>query len=372
MAEYYETGAASDVNDMLGKLRNAMTLHGGYTMVNNELESGGGYRSHLSKGNLKVNLHTGFNNSVPVPVGSRGSRFGSWEWGKAGWLPAHLAINLSTSFNNSLSWNNQPGAPGSTEGQGYGLMFLVASIISRYWLFILEDPDAVFLVVETRPNCFEFIAFGNLVMTQAVESGGEWFAGSRQINKSYGGLVDPFWGRYNYITGVSVPNTQEMLAGRAFHRLVDSRWTVEDQWDGWGRGVFSGSTPRASAPSSAGAFTPNYVFPSFWSETSDPYYNQINQSYIESEGRSIIHPIAAYKYVPSGITLLGYIPHIARLSMRPYLPGDPVLGVGETYLAFPGHKRAVPWTTAGYGSSPTNLNDEAYNYHGTGYCIRRP
>lgn len=60
---YFETGSASDVNNLLGKLRSAMAANGWDTNYN-ALTAGGGTRCHMSKGGMTVNFRTGFNLSL--------------------------------------------------------------------------------------------------------------------------------------------------------------------------------------------------------------------------------------------------------------------------------------------------------------------
>lgn len=345
MAEYFESGSASDVNDMLGKLRNAMTLHGGWTQQHLSSDgASGGQRAHLSKGNLKVNFRSGYNNEIPTPY--RTTRLGNWYWSKTGWTPDYICMNLSSDFNFSNPWNGQPGAPGYSEGQrGLGFMFTVRGGISRYWLFLLENPDAVFLVVETNPDKFQYLAFGNLDLIQTVESGGEWFFGSRQMNNHYDYLDHPFYTSFSNVTSGSPSSTQRWVKGLI--RLVDSRYSNSASLDGWDYCRTSGGGGTLGQATLT---------------------NDINTGYLEKEGRSILSLITAYK----GSMILGYIPHVARLSMQPYMAGDQVLGVGESYLAFPGHYRKVPWTKTGFGDSPYNQLEEEYNFHGIGYAIRRP
>lgn len=189
---YYETGSSPDVNNMLGKLRTAL-VDNGWTLNFNDYEgASGGVRCHLSKGGMTVNLRSGFNNEVPVAdAGERSSRQGAWRWNytygspNQAWRPDWIAINVGTGVNLSRSWHNQPGAPGSGELRGLGSMITALGAISRYWLFIHDDPDFVLLICETRANKFEHLAFGRLVFTQEVAAGGEWYSGSRVFSDHY-------------------------------------------------------------------------------------------------------------------------------------------------------------------------------------------
>lgn len=364
---YYETGSAADVNDMLGKIRVALAAQG-WTVNHNDFEGGsGGVRCHMTKGGMTVNLRTGFNNEVPVSTtAERSTRQGSWSWAYSWssptlyWQPDWIAMNCGTGVDLGRSWHIQPGAPGYTESKGLASMITVKGAVSRYWLFVMDSPDAVYVVMETGPNRFQHLAWGRLVMAQEVESGGEWFVGSRKFNEHYGNIQEFFYGRADNSS--------------AFVRLADSRWTIDDQLDGWNKGIFEPAVPNA------------WTTDDWWGKPGIPvlderqslpqssgYRNALNQSYIEDEGRSILWPVAVWKEMyGGGYTLLGHLPHLARVSLQAYVAGDPIAGVGETYLAFPGHCRASPWSVYDYSSKPANPADEAYNFYGTGFAIRRP
>lgn len=364
---YFETGSAADVNDLLGKLRTAMAANGWTIHYNDFAGSSGGLRCHASKGGVVVNLRTGFNNEVPVANSAeRSGRQGAWSWGHSWysggtqfWRPSWLALNVGTGVDLAKSWHNQPGAPGSSEGKGLGAMITAPSAISRYWLFIHEDPDTVYLVAETRANKFEHLGFGKLLMAQEVESGGEWFSASRKMNAHYDGLIEPLYG-----------NGQ---ASASFSRLVDSRWSMADPLDGWN---YSLMTPGA-VTTWGNDFWASVGVPVLDQQNGNPHhsgvYTAITESYITSEGRSILHPVASWKGMPGGgYTLLGHVGHVARTSLLPYVAGDSINGVGETYLAFPGHHRLSPWSRFQYGERPSDPAGEVYNFYGVGVAVRRP
>ena len=371
---YYETGSAPDVNNMLGKLRTAL-VGNGWTLNYNDFEgASGGTRCHLSKGGMTVNLRSGFNNEVPVANSAeRSSRQGNWRWNytysspSQAWRPDWIAVNVGTGVNLSRSWHNQPGAPGSGELRGLASMITAQGSISRYWLFIHEDPDFVLLVCETRANKFEHIAFGRLVLTQEIQAGGEWFSASRRFNDHY---TPP----QEVCAGILDPSYSTLSEATAFFRVEDTRWEATDKVDGWGRGLMTPGVPNSYGGSnywaSLGVPLPDSTvqYPS-----TQGFNNLINSSYLDAEGRSILHPISCWKFSdPSGLHPIGYIPHMARTSLKAYVAGDEIAGVGEAYMAFPNHMRISPWSITQLGSSPSNPADEIWNYYGTGIAVKVP
>lgn len=373
MSTYYETGSAPDINNLLGKLRTAMAANG-WTLNYNDTEGGtGGYRCHMTKDGMAVNFRTGFNNEVPVSNSAeRSGRQGAWNWSytwgnpQQAYRPNWLAFNVSTGLNMSRSWHNQPGGPGSSELKGLASMITATGAISRYWLFIWDNPDAVFLIAETRPNKFEHIAFGRMNLLQDIQSGGEWFSGSRRFSAH---MARP--NEFGY--GLISPSFANDDA-TSFFRLVDTRWLVEDQLDGWNQGIMTPGVPNTYGQGNfwalVGIPTPDA---SVQNQSSQSFQNLINSSYLDLEGRSILHPICCYKYMlDGGLTLVGVLPYVTRTSLRAYVAGDPIAGVGDTYLAFPSHERISPWDIYTYGGTPADPSQQSYNYYGTGIGIRRP
>lgn len=378
MAEHYETGSASNVNDLLDKVRNAMVAHGGYVQQSHTLDgTSGGYRSHLSKGTLRVNLRSGFNGEVPAGASERSVRYGSWAWNGNSFAPDYIAVNLSTGFDFSKSWHNQPGAPGASENRGMASMINAKGSISRYWLFILEDPDTVILFVEVYPNKFNHLAFGMLNLVQQIEDGGEWFSGSRALACTTDRVNEAFSGYYGTYTGSS-PSTIARSEMTAMFRVVDSRGT-QDDLDGWGLGFMDNGTLEHS-----GGINPSYGklvagLPQYNGRyrgaAGVDFLNALTESWIAEESRSIVMPINCWKQiVGGGWTLIGTVPHVGRTSMAPYLAGDQLAGLGETWLAFPSHTRMVPLNKQVYSqnSSPAYPPNDIFNHFGIGVAVRRP
>lgn len=374
---YYEEGSAPDVNNMLGKLRTACAAQGWTVHYNDNEGSSGGVRCHMSKDGLVVNLRTGFNNEVPVALpAERSGRQGTWDWNYyfgnpvQAWRPNWIAMNVGTGVNMSRSWHNQPGVPGATELKGLASMITTPGAISRYWMFILDNPTAVFLIMETSANKFQWLAFGNLEMCQEVQAGGQFFFGSRSFNLSYGEVQEALFGI------IPIPSTPYVSRDCAtcFVRLVDTRWTATDQLDGWNHTLMIPGVPNSYG---GGNYWANLGVPvpdsAVGSPSSSGYFNLINVSYLEQEGRTVLWPIAAYKEMgeASGYALIGFIPHVGRLSLKAYSPGDLVAGVGDTYQAFPCHHRVSPFNVYSHGIKTLDPVDESYNFFGTGVAVRR-
>lgn len=375
MAQFYETGSASDFNDLLGKVRTALAANG-WTTHHNGLEgSSGGTRVHMSKAGLYVNLRTGFNNEVPVAnAAERSTRIGTWRWnytwfvggvGTQVWQPDWICMNVGTGYNGSVSWHNQPGCPGASESKGLAVMATGKGAISRYWLFVLENPDAVFLVMEVQPGKTCTFSWGRALLNQPVASGGEWFTGGQPFHDHYTGINTALWG--SMVSGSN--------SGSGFCRLVDPSWDATDQLDGWNHGFFTNPIPNSYG---SGSFYGNLGLPNPDSTIGNPsasgYYNAISSGYIASEGRSVLTPIAMWKAKSSGngYTLLGHMPHAGYISMIPYIPGDEVAGLGEAFLAFAHHQRLSPANVLVSGVAPADPNAQSFNYYCQGIAIRRP
>ncbi len=372
---YYVTGSAADVNDLLDEVRNALTAHCGYAQQHHDLLGlGGGYRTHLSKGNLRVNLASCYNGAVPVVASERNPALGTFSWNAYGFAPDSLSLNLSTGFNFSSSWVNQPGAPGQEISKGMAVMLNCKGVVSRYWLIQHDSPEAVFLFVEVAPNKFNHLAWGNLTLFQQIESGGEWFTGSRPVSDTYGKV-------HEALSGVSSSSDSNRMTG--YFRVSDSRLTGTanegaNSLNGWGASFIDNGTPEHSSGGMNTSFGTISSFPQYNGPYRGygygPFQNALTESWIEKEQRSVVMPINCWKYINGGYSLIGQIPHAGRTSMQAYLAGDQLAGMGETWLAFPGHTRRVPFSEEVYWeySNPRYPPNDVGGHFGIGVAVRRP
>ena len=130
----YQTGTASSPIDLVQKM--ALWLVSiGWTQDMSQAE-GTGWRAHLHKGAIYVHLRAGMNENV-------------WQGGQYYSYAIHLY--LSSAFDGSQPWYNQPGNPPlgfqQTYVVGVSMPLMVAGAIQNYYFFS-DAADNVILVVE--------------------------------------------------------------------------------------------------------------------------------------------------------------------------------------------------------------------------------
>ncbi|WP_422451833.1 hypothetical protein [Endozoicomonas sp. ALC066] len=359
MAEFFETGSATDVNDLLTRVQTVLTSNG-YTLQQSGSE-GTGRRVHLSKGDLYINLRSGVNNEDPIS--NSGFRWTTaWNWNRYKGNPRvyystdWLAVNVGSGFDDSEDWRewyNQPGVQIEVAGNKGKAQFLEThGAIPKYWMFLQDNPsDAFWLIVEWAPGRYSWLAFGN-VQKSSSYNGGRFYGASRWINDHYG-----------YPHPLNSCQVQ----------VLDGDF--KDENNGWGRTDVS--APNKSTGSSnviRTPYIPNYQFYSYSSSyPQHAQYNILYKSYIKNEARSVLYPIYGFVQRSSGYSLLGTLPNAFYTSLEPFVAGDSIDIGGESYLVFPFYDRGSPWVYAQDTSGSASDWDSYKVYHfGMGMAIRRP
>jgi len=150
----YETGSATGVNDLIGKLKTFLETNG-YT-INSFTAIKTGYRLHVQKGDLYINIRSAFNETYVAQ--NQSSAF----WG--------IALNGSTGYDagapgGDLAWHNQPGRPGPTGTSQYGFVSVAGGMtaaIPSYYFFL--DTDGFVACIEISTGVFRWIYWGKLTM----------------------------------------------------------------------------------------------------------------------------------------------------------------------------------------------------------------
>lgn len=170
----YETGSATSPTDLLQKLV-AWLVARGWTS-NLSQADGGGWRAHLVKGGLYLNLRSN--------IGS-----GSGVWGTAPvWSTPNyngIGLYLGTGFNSGSAWHAQAGGPVGT-GQTYTVgawMQLPSGAITAYHFFD-DGSDNVTVVVERTSGIFTHMGWGSSLAKAGAWTGGAYFFGA--LSSYYG------------------------------------------------------------------------------------------------------------------------------------------------------------------------------------------
>lgn len=162
----YQTGTATDPNDLLQKLVTFL-VGNGWTQDMSQAD-GTGWRAHLHRGSVYVNLKstTGTVNPwafTPNPAPNA--------------TDAGLHIYLGTGFSGAANWNLQAGGPilnGTSNNTGCSMPLPTGSI-TAYHFFTDSTGDNVVVVVEKTTGIFTHLGWGVSVTKAGSWTGGPYF-----------------------------------------------------------------------------------------------------------------------------------------------------------------------------------------------------
>ncbi len=168
----YETGTATGPNDLLQKLVAFLTGPAvGWTQDMSQTD-GTGWRAHLHKSSVYVNLKstTGAVNPwgvspSPTPISTS----------------AAMHLYLGTGFNGGANWNAQAGGPllsgtGTITGVS---MPLPTGAITSYHFFSDSTGDNIAVVVEKTTGIFAHLGWGTSLNKSGSFTGGPYFFGAK-------------------------------------------------------------------------------------------------------------------------------------------------------------------------------------------------
>jgi len=155
----YESGTATDAHDMLDKIR-AFLAANGWTQ-NGFVSETYGYRLHVSRGQMYVNLFSGI---ATDPISGN-------VWTSTTYRMSGIAVSPSTGYSasptGSKAWKNMPGAPAhSTTILSYADGIFACAVadmtgaVASYHL--AADGDQFIAAMEVSPGAYRWIAFGLL------------------------------------------------------------------------------------------------------------------------------------------------------------------------------------------------------------------
>lgn len=359
MAEFFESASATNINDLLSRIQ-VVLANNGYT-VHSSSSEGTGRRVHLSKGDLFVNFRSGVDNEVPYP--ETGNRWTSWNWNRYQGNPRvyyhtdWLALNVGSGYDGSRNWYNQPGVhiSGDNVYKGISKFMEAHGAISKYWMFLHENPDSFYLIVEWSPGRFSWLGFG-MIKKPYEYQGGRFYGASRYVNDHYG-----------YPYPLKVCDVQ----------ALEGEYAAEN--NGWGRSNVSSPNQRDSSSTVYfdAPFVPHYQF--YLSSSADDVndirnYHTLHSSYIGSQARSVLYPVYGFvQRSPAGYSALGSLPNSFYTSTEPYVGGDQINIGGEVYMVFPFYDRGAPWIGwRDTGGSSSNWESYKVYHYGIGMAVRRP
>ena len=155
----YETGSATDAHDMLDKIRTFLVANG--WSQNGYVSETYGYRLHLNKGALYINMFSGI---ATDPISDN-------TWYSTTYRMSGIAVSPSTGFTASptgaKAWKNMPGAP--VHDPAYfdyaddifacAVADMTGAVVSYH---LVADGDQFIAAMEISTGVYRWIAFGLL------------------------------------------------------------------------------------------------------------------------------------------------------------------------------------------------------------------
>ena len=170
----YQTGVPTDETDLVQQMV-IWLVSLGWT---NNLSAADvtGWRAHVSKGGMFVNLRSAINENTG----------GVWPSSIAGGVFVGVMLSVGTGFDGSHAWYDQAGVPTQNVGgalpSGAGFSTYNTSLppphsmapFTRYHFFS-DALDNVVVVLERTPANFSVMGWGNLIKKGGVWTGGAYF-----------------------------------------------------------------------------------------------------------------------------------------------------------------------------------------------------
>jgi len=178
MAAAYQTGVASSPVNLLQTLVSFLSTQGWTT--DQSASSGSGWRAHLHKNGLYVNLRAAMNENI-WPALSGGNQESNLGYG--------IGLYLGDGYSGAAAWSAQSGRPtrtsdASTQGSG---MNLYAGAVAAYHFFD-NGADHITVVIEKSPGLFVHLGWGPTMVKTGFSADFPYFFASSSI---YRNLVNP-------------------------------------------------------------------------------------------------------------------------------------------------------------------------------------
>lgn len=317
MAAVISTGTATNNIDLLQKL---VTWLVGRGYTSNKSESyNGGWRAHLNKGSVYVNLCATF-----------GAIGGPWQSNATSFNHYALHLYLGSAYSGAAAWKDQGGGPVQS-GTNYavGSCAVTGSGAITSYQFIDDGNDNIFIIIERSPGIYRILYWGG-VIKYGIWTGGAYFGGS---DAGYYGSVNNDTKLSSAVCPLSCNDINTNAHGCFVRADVDafqSKWLCG--------GVTTNKTPALSY---TGKFFQSGIDGSSASHRDVPAVTGYLASMLHStmSGRIFLLPVPVYAARDAGgYSLLGEVPslRLCKASSGGMSIGTDVSIGSETWRVFNG------------------------------------
>jgi len=311
----YEPNSATGVVDMLQKIVTWLVTRG---WTSNKSEAyGSGWRAHLSKNGVYVNLRALVNESSPFANASGGTYYG-------------IALYVGTGYA-EVAWNAQAGGPVlKTAGTKAGVFAkLTNGSIPSYHLFD-DGNDNIFIVMEKSAGTFHYLSWGQMVKAGNY-TGGLYFSGSQSGKDcGYYDSTQPPGGHGTYS---NLPNHYVRADVDAFTgKWIATGAQDNDTYFSTGKSGCGLWYYRTQVPWDV-PFYKNYESPNWYQQFQDHITSAMNQQI------NLLNPYIFVARDGGGYSLLGKIPcaFITNATTKGYDIASIFTIGSDVYMLFPNY-----------------------------------
>lgn len=321
----FQTGTATDPNDLLQKLMAFITANGWTSDSSIANAPTAGWRAHAHKGGVYVNMLTlvGVNNTSPFANG--------WQNNMIAGQGA-LMMYLGTGYNGASAWNAQAGSPignatGNTVGVGANLS---SGAVTSYHFFADATGDNIAAVFEKTPGVFMYIGWGTSIRL----TGGTLVGGAQYFYGSTGGYSASYNGAntFNQTLSALPPGGIDIFSCAMIFVKVDC-----DTFTGKWIGMSVNTSPSQGYTGKGGVCSVRGCSQTL--TTNIPNFNDFQfRSFNSLNNQAVLLPISLFVNRDSGgFSIIGALPNAFATSATLYgiAPATDLTLGPDTYRIFP-------------------------------------
>lgn len=317
----YETNSATDLNDLIDKLKTFCVSVAGFTQ-NAFNTDGAGYELHINKGGRYFHFRTYVNETPPNGSANQYALF----------------MNAGTGYTGATNWYDETGVMkyNSTVPFIVGMLNITGAILAyhAFW-FNSSDYDVVYFIVESPAGTFQHIMFGKIATTNF---GSSWTGANGMF---YCGSVDQSQTGYSLALNLIGPS-QTIWSP---HQGMGAVYGPVDSVTQWMTGK-TGIPQSQLSPARPYSMDSIYRQSSIWMDSPNAFNSMPPLLPIQ------IHVTRNTSDFDNNTpwSIVGELPYITWINLLNINPSSSISISSDDYIVFPFRKKSDTWNA----SDPNN------------------